>query len=187
MRTSRAAILGAAASVALAGGIGAAYAQSQVAEQGRVIQVPPGAVMIVLPGGAMPMAPFSAASTAPMTLAGPMMAGTGSPFAAMPDAAAMMGQANQMLDQMMEAAHHGFAQPAWAHPAWIGPGGTIEAAMPGMPRLGGAVRGVVVIVQRRPWHVHAARDLRGQWRGAEGRGPLDRQRLRGRGRADGVA
>lgn len=138
MRKSRAAFLGAAASLALVGGIGATYAQGQTAEQGRVIHVPPGAVVIVLPGGAMPMTPFSAASMAPMALAGPED-GAASPFVATPDAAVMMRQANRMLDQMMEDAHRAFARPAW-----IAPDRTIEAAMPGMPQLGGSVRGVVV-------------------------------------------
>ncbi len=145
MRKSRAALLGAAASLALGGGVGATYAQSRNSAQGRVIHVPPGAVVIVLPGGAMPMAPFSAASmipTAPMMLAGPALSAP-FPFAAMPDAAAMMRQANQMLNQMLEAAHGG-SLGGFAHPAWIGPGQTVEAATRGTRQLGGAVRGVFV-------------------------------------------
>lgn len=142
MRKFRTAILGAAASLALVGAVGAAYAQSQgtsqAAAQGRVIEVPPGAVVIVLPGAAMPMMPFSAASSVPVALAGPG-ADAMLPFAPIPGpVAAMMRQADQMMNQMMVS-----AQRTLAAPPWMAPDRTIEAAMRQMP-LDGTVRGVVV-------------------------------------------
>jgi hypothetical protein len=116
MTASRRALIGVAASVALLGTVAVGYAQSPT-QQGRVIQVPPGAVVLVLPAGAAQAPAFD----------------TSFPFADMPSPIAMMRQ----MDQMMAEMQRGFA----AMPAFPG---AMDAALPGVPQSGGRVAGVVV-------------------------------------------
>lgn len=119
MKTSRTALIGAVASVALLGTAAVGFAQSPTQQQGRVIQVPPGAVVLVLPAGAVAAPAFD----------------TGFPLPDMPSPAAMIRQMDQMMADM---------QRSFAAPAWIDPNRTIEAAMHGLPGAGGPVAGVVV-------------------------------------------
>ncbi len=123
MRKPNLATLGAAAALALVGTAGIAAAQTP-SRAGQVIEVPPGAVVLILPAGAVPA----------MSWSGPTL-DAAFPFPAMPDAARIVRQ----MDQMMLD-----AQRAFANPAWTNPDRTIEAAMQGIPAAEGPVSGVVV-------------------------------------------
>ncbi len=119
MKPSRTALIGAVASAALIGTAAVAFAQTPSAEQGRVIQVPPGAVVLVLPAGsvpatAMPMGPFSAAM----------------PFPDMPSPGMMIRQ----IDQMFATMQHSFDVQAAA----------LRSLVQSDGHLGGPVAGVVV-------------------------------------------
>lgn len=117
------AIAGAAAALALIGGVGIAAAQPP-SRANRVIEVRPGAVVLVLPAGSMPA----------MAWSGPMV-DAAFPLPIMPDASRVIRQ----MDQMMLDAQRAFASPAWTDPARI-----IEAAMRRMPAAQGPVSGVIV-------------------------------------------
>ncbi len=117
-----------AASLALAGGAVAAFAQGAAQQRGRMIEVPPGAVVIVLPGP----------QTAPWTTSR-FNAGWG--FPELPGPSALIRQIDQQMDQMMAQMRQAFAAPAWTAPAWSSPDRMIQAEFGQLPP--GASRVVV--------------------------------------------
>lgn len=138
MSRSKVAIGGAVAALALLVGAGVADAQSQPAQQGRVIEVPPGAVVLVLPSGTMPVGlpMFGGPMFASPTVAGPTFPGptfdAAFPMPAMPAPDALFRE----VDQMMAQAQSMFASPFFAHPEQ-----TIQAAL---RQGGGPVSGMMV-------------------------------------------
>jgi hypothetical protein len=129
MRSTRTALLGAVAAIALLGA-GTAFAQSGANAETRVIQVPKGAVVLVLPPGTI----FPSAGMFGLPAQGPAV-DAGFPFAAMPDAARLIRQMNDQMNEMMSR-----MQRAFAAPAFTAPDRTIEATLP----AGGNVQSVVV-------------------------------------------
>ena len=124
MKASRGALVGALASAALLGSVAAGFAQSPSAQHGRLIEVPPGAVLIVLPAGGAPVTTISVTPCADEFA-----------FPAMPSAAAMIHEMDQMMADM---------QRAFLPPAWFSPDRVIEAATRGLPSVSGPFASVVV-------------------------------------------
>jgi hypothetical protein len=116
MQTPRIAIVGAAASLALLGGVTAAFAAGPPGWATRFIEVPPGAVVLVLPAGmaSPPQTMIDAGIPVPMTL---------------------FQQVNQIMAD---------AQRAFTEPSWIARDRTIDAAWRQMPQMRGPVSGVIV-------------------------------------------
>ncbi len=127
MRGYGRAIAGVIASLVVVGGAGAALAQGRAAPRGQVIEVPPGATVIVLPGGMVPAMPSWSAPAFDAAL----------PTPAMPDAATLWRQ----VDEMLANAQRAFAAPVFTDPAWATPDRVIEAAM---RHASGPVSGVLV-------------------------------------------